>query len=81
MFRDQWRLRTKAEVDPTDRNAARQWQVLERWLGSSVGTVFPLGDNRDESRDGRYFGPVTLRRVLGKAMFHYWPPARWAGIR
>ena len=81
VFRDQWRLRTKAEVDPTDRNAARQWQVLERGWVVPSGTVFPLGDNRDESRDGRYFGPVTLRRVLGKAMFHYWPPARWAGIR
>ncbi|MDD9985681.1 MAG: signal peptidase I [Spirochaetaceae bacterium] len=81
VFRDQWRLRTKLEMDPTDRNSARQWQLRERGWVVPAGTVFPLGDNRDESRDGRYFGPVTLRRVLGKAMFHYWPPTRWAAIR
>jgi len=81
VFMDHWRLRAKAELDPTDRNAARQWQVRERGWVVPAGTVFPLGDNRDESRDARYFGPVTLRRVLGKAMFHYWPPTRWAGIR
>ena len=33
----------------------------------------PLGDNRDNSKDGRYFGPVSLDNVLGKAMFKYWP--------
>ncbi len=81
VFKDHWRLHTKAEADPTDRNAARQWQLLERGWVVPHGTVFPLGDNRDESRDGRFFGPVTLRRVLGKAMFHYWPPTRWAGIQ
>lgn len=81
IFWEHWRLRTIVEADPTDRNAARQWQLLERGWPVPAGAVFPLGDNRDESNDARYFGPVTLRRVLGKAMFHYWPPARWAGIR
>ena len=81
IFREHWSERTKAEIDPTDRNAARQWQLWERGWVVPPGTVFPLGDNRDESNDARFFGPVTLRRVLGKAMFHYWPPTRWAGIR
>ncbi len=81
VFRDQQRLRTIVEVDPTDRSAARQWQILERGWSVPVGTVFPLGDNRDDSRDGRFFGPVTLRRVLGRAEFHYWPPTRWGSIR
>ena len=81
IFKDHWRLRAIAEADPTDRSAARQWQLLERGRTVPTGTVFPLGDNRDDSRDGRFFGPVTLRRVLGKAMFHYWPPARWGAIR
>jgi signal peptidase I len=38
--------------------------------------VFPLGDNRDNSRDARYFGPVSLDNVLGRAMIKYWPPSR-----
>jgi signal peptidase I len=39
----------------------------------SEGRVLPLGDNRDNSRDGRFFGPVRITRVLGKGMIIYWP--------
>ena len=35
--------------------------------------VLPLGDNRDNSRDGRYFGPVRSSRILGKGSIIYWP--------
>ena len=45
------------------------------------GYVFALGDNRDESKDARYFGPVSNRAVLGRAMFIYWPIPRWRAIR
>jgi signal peptidase I len=37
------------------------------------GRIMPLGDNRDNSRDGRYFGPVRLAKVLGKGSLIYWP--------
>ncbi len=37
------------------------------------GRILPLGDNRDNSRDGRYFGPVRLNKVLGQGAFTYWP--------
>jgi signal peptidase I len=45
------------------------------------GYVFPLGDNRDNSRDGRYFGPVKKSRVLGKGAFIFWPAPRIGAIR
>jgi len=45
------------------------------------GRVFPMGDNRDNSRDGRYFGPVRVSRVLGKGMVIYWPYWRMGGIK
>jgi signal peptidase I len=45
------------------------------------GRVFPLGDNRDNSRDGRYFGPVRVSRILGKGMIIYWPLWRINGIK
>jgi len=35
--------------------------------------ILPLGDNRDNSRDGRYFGPVMSSRILGRASIIYWP--------
>jgi signal peptidase I len=48
------------------RKTAEGWYIPEGW-------IFPMGDNRDNSRDGRYFGPVKLEDVLGKASFIYWP--------
>jgi signal peptidase I len=33
-----------------------------------------LGDNRDNSNDSRYFGPVSRSAIIGKAWFSIWPP-------
>jgi signal peptidase I len=44
------------------------------------GYILPLGDNRDNSRDGRYFGPVKKSKLLGKAFIIYWPLNRMGGI-
>ncbi|MFW6293457.1 MAG: S26 family signal peptidase [Spirochaetota bacterium] len=40
-----------------------------------------MGDNRDNSRDGRYFGAVDTGDVLGRAMVKYWPINRIGAIR
>ncbi len=45
------------------------------------GRIFPLGDNRDNSRDGRYFGPVRVAKVLGQGAVKYWPLGRIGPIR
>lgn len=37
------------------------------------GTVFVLGDNRNNSEDSRYFGPVPEDRIIGKAWLTYFP--------
>ncbi|MDR1353481.1 MAG: signal peptidase I [Treponema sp.] len=37
------------------------------------GYILPLGDNRDNSRDGRFFGPVKRSKVLGKGSVIFWP--------
>ena len=36
--------------------------------------VFVMGDNRPNSGDSRYFGPVTDDSIIGKAFLVYWPP-------
>lgn len=33
-----------------------------------------LGDNRTNSNDSRFFGPVSSDAVIGKAWFSIWPP-------
>ena len=42
--------------------------------------VFALGDNRDASNDSRFWGPVPLENVKGRALFVYWSfPAEETG--
>lgn len=64
-------------IDPAAvRTSGRRYQRLDVGWYVPTSRVMPLGDNRDNSRDGRYFGPVKERFVLGRAMFKYWPLGR-----
>ncbi|MDR2193325.1 MAG: signal peptidase I [Treponema sp.] len=78
---DRARLAVLRAAQPDD---VRYRTLLSRYdLGWYVpeGRIFPLGDNRDNSRDGRYFGPVRADKVLGQGAFIYWPLARLGIIR
>ena len=44
------------------------------------GTIFVLGDNRSQSRDSRWFGPVDADSVVARTVARYWPPSRVGGI-
>jgi signal peptidase I len=39
-------------------------------------TVFLLGDNRDNSYDSRFFGPVPHSSLRGRLLYVYWSPDR-----
>ena len=40
------------------------------------GHVFVMGDNRANSRDSRFFGPVPYENIEGEAFLLFWPPDR-----
>lgn len=41
-----------------------------------AGDVYLMGDNRGDSDDSRFWGPVPTGWVIGKVVARYWPPGR-----
>lgn len=55
------------------RSASDVYQVPPRHL-------FALGDNSPNSQDGRYWGAVPMKDLVGKAVFVYWPFTKRFGL-
>lgn len=78
---EQSRTATLYQIDPSSERVRRRFNSLENGYYVPRGRLFPMGDNRDNSRDARYFGAVSKEKVLGRAMFIYWPLNRFGAIR
>ncbi|HEX3737474.1 MAG TPA: signal peptidase I [Solirubrobacterales bacterium] len=49
---------------------------LPKTIKIPPGYFFMMGDNRGESDDSRYWGPVPKSWIIGEAFATYWPPDR-----
>jgi signal peptidase I len=71
-FNLQW-LETSSAAFPHERRYSEQLARRKQGWYVPKNHILPLGDNRDNSHDGRYFGSVRTAKVLGKGAFIYWP--------
>jgi signal peptidase I len=76
-----WKNRTRWAMEPYSTAYRETWRVLEEGQRIPDDRLFPMGDNRDNSRDARYFGAVRLAKVLGKGLLRYWPLTRFGAVR
>jgi signal peptidase I len=75
------RMEELAEAYPHDGRIVSEQRRIEAGWYVPEGRVFPMGDNRDNSKDARWFGAVSRKKVLGHALLIYWPFSRWGAIR
>mgnify|MGYP001171175896 CR=1 FL=1 len=49
---------------------------IDQTLTVPEGKILVLGDNRENSSDGRVFGPIAEDTIIGRAFMIMWPPGR-----
>jgi len=69
-----------AQNRPSDLSRRSAHAVYDRGIYVPYGYVLPLGDYRDNSSDGRYFGPVSTEKINGKVNAVLWPFSHWKSL-
>jgi signal peptidase I len=57
-----------------------QYCTFAKTIVVPAGHYYMMGDNRGESDDSRFWGPVPQKWIIGVAFFTYWPLGRIGGV-
>jgi signal peptidase I len=77
---EQSRTATLSHLEPHNLSYRSSAARYEMGIYVPHGYVLPLGDNRDNSHDGRYFGPMSTDSIIGRVRFKFWPLNRIGGV-
>lgn len=67
-------------IGDRESNCPGTWEYCNTTVTIPEGTVYVMGDNRTNSEDSRYFGPVPEDNIIGKAWIVYWPVDTWGPV-
>ncbi len=67
---------TRQKISPHDTTVRSELARYTNGFYVPEGYILPIGDNRDNSGDGRYFGLIPVKKILGRATFRFWPISR-----
>lgn len=54
--------------------------IMDQSVTVPKGYVWVMGDNRSQSRDSRFFGPIKQSLIVGHAFVRVWPPNRFGSL-
>jgi signal peptidase I len=71
-----WRNGVKEKGSYIQPCRVAEYCTFSKTIVVPAGHYYMMGDNRGESDDSRFWGPVPQRWIIGVAFFTYWPVSR-----
>ena len=73
-------LRNGAPIDEPYLKPGSTTTGIEQPVTVPDGTVWVMGDNRNNSSDSRVFGPIPQTSIVGRAFVIMWPPSQFSTL-
>ncbi len=68
------------QIAPYSVSEAMRYKLYSQGWHVGQDQFFPMGDNRDNSRDARFFGAVDNELLIGRPLFRFFPFNRFGSI-